>query len=168
MGLELQVSVDIPRWLLDAADRLPSIAQEELLAATEWGTQRFVQAVAPITPANVGTLRGAHQSEIRGAEAGALVRGRVFNPLGYALPTETGGRPHVAPFSKIRLWVQRKIGGRGQSTARAAYLIWRAIAARGTRGQHFFRRATSTVDAPVRARFAQALRRIRDRLSREG
>ncbi len=89
-------------------------------------------AIVQRTPVNVGTLRAAISKEQR--YVGNMLRGAVVNPLNYAWPVETGrAAGKMPPVDAIKLWVIRKGIASGREADRAAFLIARAIGAKGTK-----------------------------------
>lgn len=132
-------------------------AGKELVKATEASCAIFLEAVAPVTPVGAtGTMRGANQSEIRGAEA--AVYGRIFNTAAYSLPAHDGGKPHFAPFNKILAWAKRAIGC--ADVRQAAGRIWYSIAHKGTKGSKFYRSTWPKVSQRINARYELALSKI--------
>lgn len=85
-----------------------------------------------------GLLRGSVASEVRGRKA--TLTGLVGSPLIYALPVETGTRPHFPPVEPIAAWAQRKLNLPYGEARLAAYAIARAIGRRGTKGAKMFAR----------------------------
>lgn len=121
---------------------------EELTLAMEYGTELLVQTIAPLVNVGVaGTLRQGVQSQVYGTAAG--VEGRVFNPVGYAVPVEVSGKAHAAPLKKIEQWVRRKLGG----TREDARAIWMHIRRSGTKAHPSFAPGLERARDRVQARF---------------
>lgn len=147
----LVVRIDLSLDRLAAAlTAAPDIVEEELIAAV---TQASLLAKAEIrdrTPTSgAGTLRdsiGAMPVTI-GAER---IRGGVGTASPYALPVETGSRPHMPPANPIREWVYRKLGKRGKDLEETAEAIRWAIKHRGTPAHWMFRDGMAHVESQVR------------------
>lgn len=156
--MDLQVTVTLPRSALFDG-RAPLIVGREIVSATEWAVNALVGAIAPLTPVGVaGTLRSAVQSDV--TDGSGEVRGRVFNPLGYALPVEEGARPHFPPIGPLELWARRKLGVPDGEARSVAFRIARAISRRGTPAVRMFARGSAQVTPAINNRFAEATARI--------
>lgn len=156
--MDLQVTVTLPHTALFDG-RAPAIVSHEVVAATEWAVNALVGAIAPLTPVGVGgTLRAGFQSDVTGDAV--EVRGRVFNPLGYALPVEEGARPHFPPIGPLELWARRKLGVPDGEARSVAFLIARKIAKHGTPAVRMVARGTAQVTPAIHGRFAEATARI--------
>lgn len=160
--MELSLEFKIPNVPLFKRGEGPRIVREELMAATEFGVLAMEQAILPLVPVDRGTLRGGVQTKVFGE--GVSVIGRVFNPLGHALPVEHGSRPHWPPMAPLQAWAARVLGVSGAEGRRVAFLVARAISRRGTKAHHMFERGFNQAKPRVMARYQQALVRIKARL----
>lgn len=117
------------------------VIDEEFRQALNAGVLHLKGQIQPATPVGVTShLRQGVQTSITG-EAVSLV-GRVFDPVAYAMPVESGSRPHFPPVGPLQLWVRRKLGIGDEREARSvAFLIARAISRRGTPAVWMFRKA---------------------------
>jgi len=133
----------------------PEIARRHLTAATEFGVSAAVGAIVPLTPVNLGILRGGVQSDVRGE--GADVLGRVFDNVPYALPMETGTKPIFPPVAALVPWVTRKFGVSGKEARSVAFLVARSIRRKGgLKARKFFGAGWATVKPAVKARYVAA------------
>ncbi len=144
------------------------VIDEEMRRALNAGVLHLKGAILPETPVGVtGALRQGVQTSITG-DALSLV-GRVFDPVAYAMPVESGSRPHFPPVAPLQLWVRRKLGITDEGEARSvAFLICRAISRRGTRAVQMFRRSFDAHRDRVAGFFAAANARIVARLVGKG
>jgi hypothetical protein len=146
------------------------IIGEEMVRAAEAGVLMLEGAVLPLTPINMGMLRKAWQTKVTltGDPASGAVLGRVFNPLGYALPVETGARPHFPPVGPLVLWARRKFSLDEKEAKAIGFLVARAIARRGTRAVEMAKLALAQVRGRVEQRFADAFSRAKNRIAGNG
>lgn len=135
------------------------VVNREIVAATEASVAIVVGEIVPRTPVNLGILRGGVQSEVRG-ESAEGVFGRVFNPVGYAMPVEGGARPHFPPVAALIPWVTRKLGLSGKEARSVAFLVARKISRVGTRARLMFSQGLAAAKPRVDARYELALKRI--------
>ena len=150
----------------DMLQAAPQIAREELLAAmTE--SDLFLQGeVVERTPTAHGTLRSSVFTEER--VNGDSVLGVVGSPLSYATYVELGTRPHFPPIEPLIDWVKTKLGVVDKEARGVAFLIARAIAARGTLAVGMFNRAFAYARPQIDRRFDQAFERITQRMGQIG
>lgn len=182
--MEIVLNLKIPRSMFENARK---IIAEEMEAGTEMAVTDIIGEIKPRTPANFGLLRRAWGSEVFPFGQSESM-GRVFNPLTYALPVETGSKPHWPPVAPIRLWVERKLRGAvsmfvqtqgpvqpGQRRRRArvtneaaldrlTYLVRRKIATSGTPAHWMARDGWRAALPRVKGRYRVTLRRIAARL----
>lgn len=144
------------------------VVDEEMRRALNAGVLHLKGAIQPETPVGVtGALRAGVQTSITG-EATSLV-GRVFDPVSYAMPVESGSRPHFPPVGPLQLWVRRKLGITDEREVRSvAFLVARAISRRGTPAVQMFRRSFDAHRDRVLGFFEQANARIVARLAGKG
>ena len=160
--MELTIEFVVPKIALTTG-KGPAICQQELQAATEFGTNLLLGAVLPLVPVDRGSLRGSIQSRVYGE--GLDLVGKVFSPMQHALPVERGSKPHWPPISAIEGWVRRKLDVDPKEVRSVAYLIARSISKRGTKPHFMFRRGFDASRGRIEARYAQALARITQRLA---
>jgi len=153
--LEIELNVP-PIPLLDG--RAAAVVADELQAATEYAVNLAVGTILPLTPIDRGMLRGGMQTEVFGERT--EIMGRVFNPLEYALPVETGAQAHFPPPDALEGWGRRKLGQEG-----LGYVLARAISKRGTKGAFMLKRGLEACRGRIVQRFEEALQRLKDRLA---
>lgn len=161
MTFELTVDTkipDTPLWLGHG----PKIADEELRAAMNASVLQVKGAILPLVPVNQGMLRQGVQTSITG-DAFDL-RGRIFDPITYALPVEEGTKPHFPPLAPLMRWAQLKLGVSEKDSRSVAFLVARAISRRGTKAVRFFAQAWQATQGQVVDRFERARARIIERL----
>lgn len=116
---------------------------------------------------------------------GNLVRGIQFEvreqpPLGgllfvaspadvYALPIETGTRPHFPPTAALLPWVKKKFPGVEEKQAKSlAFLVGRKISKVGTKGIFFFERTRAAHEDDAAATYDAFLDEAIARLEQSG
>jgi hypothetical protein len=157
---------DVPKTPLFNGEG-PKIVDEELVPAVEFGVNLMQQTIVPLTPVGVtGMLRSGIQTSVLGV--GVDLVGKVFNPIAYGLPVETGSRPHFPPVAPLELWVRRKLDVAAGKAHQVAFLIARKISRHGTKGVFMFKRGFDAAKPRVEQRFQTALVRIRNRLAGGG
>lgn len=117
---------------------------------------RLVQAlVRAATPVDTGALQRSIVAEVRGTALTGLV-GRVASPLAYAPVVEWGRRAGAAPppVAAIQAWAARRLSDGSRATA---FVIARAIGARGLAGRHMFRDAAARGEGAVRRLWLRVL-----------
>lgn len=159
--MDLSFAVNVPATGLTTG-KAPQIAAEELIRATERGLAYMQRPVVQGTPVNLGKLRQAWVTDIYGTDAG--VEGKLFNPLIYALPVETGTQPHFPPVAAIEAWVRRKLDVDEKQVRGVAFVIARAIGRRGTRAVNMAKNGFEGSKDYVRVQYGAALARIRERV----
>lgn len=130
-------------------DRQARAAMDESLAFLQHEVQTH-------TPVFQGTLRGGIFTEVRGH--GVDLRGIVApSPatVQYAVVVERGRRPgaKLPPRGPIQRWAQLVLGD-----GSLWFVVARAIARRGTKGQHMFEQAAQAGQRVVPAIFRKHLR----------
>lgn len=91
--------------------RIKDTAQNEFTTATRRATFILHRDVVLRTPFAFGTLRNSILPETLSTTQGII--GHVTTAVRYALPVETGSRPHWPPIEPLILWVKRKLAGKG-------------------------------------------------------
>lgn len=143
MAVDLDIDVsdldEVTRLFLAAGDR----ALDHLeLAGIESGLllEREVKERTPVGVHGAAGLRGSVNSKsVRfGLER---VETAVGTPLPYAVPVETGSRPHFPPLLPIQDWVESKLGLSPEEARGVAFAIARKISKHGTEGKFMFRDA---------------------------
>jgi hypothetical protein len=163
--LDLSIEVKIPDTALFRGDGA-EIVRQQLVADTEYAVNVIRSAVVPLTPINLGLLRSAWGTKVEMGGTPLDVLGRVFDPLGYALPQERGARPHWPPSGPIEAWVRRKLGVPEKEVRSVAFLVARKMARVGMSGRAMAYRAIEQVRGQVEARFKAGLEAIVQRLGR--
>lgn len=161
MTFELTVDTKIPDTPLWNGSG-PKIADDELRAAMNASVLQVKGAILPLVPVNQGFLRQGVQTSVIGEMVD--LRGRIFDPITYALPVEEGTRPHFPPLAPLMRWAQLKLGVSEKESRSVAFLIARAISRRGTKAVRFFAQAWQATKGQVSERFAKARARIIERL----
>jgi hypothetical protein len=88
--------------------RMPDELRQKLAAALVQGSFELQRAIVEATPTSgAGTLRQSIQAQPVEITAEA-VQVTVSTALAYALPVETGSKPHMPPEAPIREWVIRR------------------------------------------------------------
>lgn len=148
--------------------RGPDVVREELQTALAYGVNEIRNEIVPLVPVNLGVLRQGVQTQLSLQGEALDYQGRVFDPVGYAVPVEAGARPHFPPRGPLELWVRRKLGIADEREVRSvAFLIGRAIARRGTQARNFFRDGVARAEGRVRARLAEVPGRVLRRMAGE-
>jgi hypothetical protein len=161
--MDLSIEVSVPNTALFRGEG-SRVVQEELVAATEYGVNALAGAVIPRTPANLGLLRQAWQTRVNAVGTSHEVLGRLFNLLGYALPVETGSRPHWPPIAPLILWAKRKFSLSDKEARATGFLVARKISREGTRAWNMAKDGLAATRGTIEARYAQALVRVTQRL----
>jgi hypothetical protein len=170
----LEITLDAPHiGLLQGSEPFRIIAEEQhktMIAAVLVAKSEIL----PRTPKNYGILRKGMMSMIYGEEQ-TLV-GRVFNPLGYALPIEGGaewkfGTGNRKPGGKslwlesLRLWAQRKFGvGEGEAMG-IAFAVRTKLIKRGLAPRHMFALGMIAAKPQIRDLWDKCLARVTKRLA---
>lgn len=145
--------------------KAPDIVREELTGATYEAELLLEGAVKDKTPVGAfGTLRdgiAAQAPEV--SEAGVL--GVVGTSIAHAIPVEIGTRPHFPPVAALEDWVMKKLGVPEREAHGVAFLVARKISRTGTAAVGMFHRGFNEKRANVEVIYAEARRRIRDRLA---
>lgn len=118
------------------------------------------------TPVGVsGQLRQSIEKQISGTPL--KVEGEVATNIIYGEPVEVGRKPgRMPPVSAIELWVRRKLGI-NQGARQVAYLIARAIGARGTKGAGMFEKGLAASQSAITRIWQLTGERIAARLDKE-
>lgn len=144
------ITIDL-REVRKFAENMPKgreIAAQEIGKTMVVSVAVLDQSIRPRIPEGAtGNLRGSAGTEIRGTAAGTLT-GEFAVAASYGLAVERGRKAgKMPPRGAIELWVQRKLGLTGREAKQAAYLIARAIGARGTKpGQQFVAQGFDAVE----------------------
>jgi hypothetical protein len=169
-GLELHVDLQSAAQVVDAFERAPEIATEELTRAA-WEAslliQREAQENTPIGVGSGGGLRGSISARTPRAAPDGVI-GVVGSPLNYAAPVEFGTRPHMPPVQPLAEWAQAKLGLSPEEARGAGFAIARKIARKGTEGAHMFGKALESTGSQVQRIFANAAARMTTRITAEG
>jgi len=142
------VSFDFEVVGLEQALRLfdPKRLQEGLGRALLAGALVLEAAAKEGTPVDTGRLRASIRSGLVEGQTGVA---RVFSDVHYAPYVEEGTRPHWPPVSALEDWARRH--------GLEPFPVAAAIAARGTRGAHMFRRAVEERGQEALEQVARAL-----------
>lgn len=161
---ELSVEIEGFEELVARFAQSPQILDEELRRAMRVALDHTEEQVAGRTPVNVGKLRGSIATEIQGRAVN--IRGIVATPLIYGLPVERGRRPgKMPPVDAIEYWVIRKgIASPGPESRSVAFLIARAIGARGTKGAFMFQEGLKAATPGIKKAFEAVPERMIKRL----
>jgi hypothetical protein len=120
---------------LESMDRIVAPRAHRLMRISVDTMEAEVVGRTPVGA--TGQLRGATATEIRGTRLNLI--GEVTNPLLYAPIVERGRRPgKMPPVDTIEYWVRRKGIAGGEEARGVAFVIARAIGARGTKGAAMF------------------------------
>ncbi|MEP9372613.1 HK97 gp10 family phage protein [Mesorhizobium sp. KR1-2] len=143
----------------------PDIVIEELTTGVTEASMLAEREIRERTPTSgAGTLResiGAMPVEF----AQEVVRGGVATSLPYAVPVETGSKPHMPPISPLVDWVERKLGLRDKEAQGVAWAIARKIAKQGTQGAFMFRDGFAAVEPQIMAILGAAIERATARIA---
>lgn len=162
----MQITAEIvipPALEADALARAPRLLDDEIRKTMHRNVLLIEGAVSERAPVNLGHLRGATQSEVKGT--GVQTVGRVWNPALYAPAVEAGGRAHWAPLRNILAWARRVIGGTNAN--RVGRAVWVAISQSGTKARPFWAPAWRVTAPAVRRNTEQMLARMVRRLAGE-
>lgn len=117
-------------------------------------------AVKERTPVDTARLRDSITHEVDAHQVPEWAR--VGTNVDYARPVEEGRRPHWPPLAALQPWARRH----GFPAGRAgAFLVARAIAARGTKARHMFRDGFREVRGQVEGFGRDMLRELVDKLA---
>lgn len=147
-----------------ALEAAPDVLVEEISRGLTEASLLLEREVRERTPTSgAGTLRdsiGALPVTLSGhrLEAG------VGTSLAYAVPVETGSRPHMPPVEPLVDWVERRLGKRGDEARRIAWGIAFKIKAQGTKGAFMFRDAHAATAGQVERILDAALGRTLERI----
>jgi len=140
MSLEIRVDLrEVKKFAENLNGKGFEIARQEISRTMTTSVAVLDQAIRPRIPEGAtGILRGSAGTEIRGNPLSTLT-GEFTVAAAYGLPAERGRKPgRMPPLGPIELWVQRKLSLTGKEAKQVAFLIARAIGARGTKpGQRF-------------------------------
>ena len=100
MATSLWLELDVPKTPLLTGKAAEVVAKHQVRAMT-WGVQKAKAEIVPQVPVNTGLTRRAVQTAVYGDRQDLV--GRVFNPMGHALPLEGGAKwdgpwPPVGPL----------------------------------------------------------------------
>jgi hypothetical protein len=145
-------AADLPEVLRDI-EGLDDLVLDEMAATMRRSIDVLEAAVAQRTPVGAtGNLRSAWGTNVeRGV---AAIKGTLANPMQYAPDVEKGQEPGRWPNpAALELWVQRKLGIQPPRSEQVAFLIGRAIHARGTKGAHMAEEGLAAVKGQIVADF---------------
>lgn len=151
------------RGLREAPDYTDQVLRETMTEATllvqrEWREN---------TPRASGLTAGSIASDVASLPAGVL--GVVSSSQPSALFLELGTRPHMPPVEAIEPWVREVLGvSDPKDVKRAAFLVARKIARKGTPAQHPMARAVQSTEGQVVAMFERAAAKVVAHLAGEG
>lgn len=161
----MNVAIEMTGWneLQAAFRKAPHVLREELGRAMTEADQLLEREVKDLTPTASGLTRNSIFSHEQSLESGAL--GVVGTAQPHAVYVELGTRPHFPPLEPLQDWVRTKLGLPEKEVRGVAYLIARAIAARGTPAVGMFHRAFARNRNQVETIFERARDRIAARLA---
>ena len=110
-------------------------------------------------PVDTGRLRAGMRTDTE------RLRAIVYNPVKYAPFVEFGTRPHFPPISAMQPWARRHGFPAGNA---GAYMVARAIAARGTRAQPFLIPALKESEPEIRGLLNRAIDSFEEQWERNG
>lgn len=147
-----------------ALDTAADVVAEEVLPAVIEAQLLLQREIVERTPTSgAGTLRNSIGA-LPVVFAERRILGEVGTALAYALPVETGSKPHRPPIEPLIDWVTRKLGLRGKEARRRAHAIAGKIARDGTKANWMFRDGLGAAQAQVyeiiAAGTARALARV--------
>jgi hypothetical protein len=157
----ISVKIDPPQGnALEAMEHFPELlAAEVFTAMLEAGLllEREAKAIAPVGVFGAAGYRGSIAA-IDPYMDGDTLTGGLGTSCPYAAPVELGTRPHFPPVQPLADWVRAKLGETDPGVARSiAFCIARKIAAKGTEGQHVFKRALEASEVRIQAAFEGAV-----------
>jgi len=161
----LEVQLEAPH-----IDLLQGSKPYELIAEEQSKTMTAAVLVAkgeiiPLTPANTGITRKAMMTMIYGEDQSLV--GRVFNPLGHALPLEGGAHwtNSGPPIGPLRLWAQRKFSVDEGEATHIAWGVRHELMKRGLFAKNFFKGGYILAKPKIEALWVKCLERITKRLA---
>ncbi len=161
--MELTLDLFVPKTPLTTGGGEEIVAEEQV-KAMNWSVLKAKSEILPRTPANTGLTRKAIQTAITGDKV--ELTGRVFNPLGHAMPLEAGAKwdGPWPPIEPLRLWAERRFGVDEGEARSIAFLVSRKLKRSGLRARAFFQGGYDASRAAIEARWALALLKIKQRL----
>lgn len=136
IGFEFRFDQDALNAAVLDTDRAAAIALEALEVAMLRAVHAIQPAVLSLTPKGASsTLRRSYGVEVK--TMGYEVTGTVHNAAQHAPYVEFGTGPHVPPVGPLIEWARFKFGLDEKQARAAGFAIQRAIARRGTHGQHY-------------------------------
>lgn len=138
-----------------------------MLAAIETGSRSGMETVGlrgealvkQFSPVATANLVNSIQEDLQGGKG--FLRAVVFaGPPAdvYALPVETGTRPHRPPIGALVLWVKAKLHVDDEKKAVSiAWAIAKTIEKRGTKGAFMFQQAFDALEGEVQPILEQAI-----------
>ena len=158
----IRVDLSELKRFIDQTEGAEKVAEREAARTMDASLALFEEQVVSRTPVNVGMLRGSIATEfMRGT--GLNMRGEVVTPIVYGEPVEYGRKAgKMPPVGPIYLWAYRKgiVTGPGPESRAIAWLIARAIGARGTKGAFMFRDGYAAAKPHVIAAWEGLLDRV--------
>lgn len=166
--MQVRVNVHDAEAIAAAFLHAPDIVLDELAVTMGNITSYLARESAENTPTAAGTLRSAWYTQVDTVMQLDAVFGRVGNPLPYALPVETGTRPHFPPIAPLINWVEQKLNLFGPEAEQAARGIQRKIGRYGSPGMGMAHYALADGRATIAAEFDECAQRIVARIGAQG
>lgn len=149
-----------------AFEAAPEIVARELAIGVTQASLLAEREIRDRTPTSgAGTLRDGIGA-LPVSFLGDVVTGGVGTSVAYALPVETGSKPHMPPIEPLRDWVARKLGIKGEEAEAFARKIAWKIKKHGTKGVHMFAEGFAAVEAQIREELAAAAGRAMAEIGR--
>jgi hypothetical protein len=152
------LKITIDRKAIKNITDFKKVLDDELLQAY-WKSTFTMQAnIARLAPTATGLLRNSITSSTPRISTFGIVGG-VFSSLAYAIPVDTGSRPHFPPVKPLKDWVKIKfrIGYDDKANDRIAWGVARKIAREGTKPTNFFSRGLESSIGSTLIFFEQAV-----------
>lgn len=130
--LEFDVTIEPPLDSFMPTAEMSASANRELVTTMKAATFLVRGNVITGTPHCFGFLRRSILPET--IVDNTSITGRISTSLPYALPVETGSRPHWAPLGPLELWVKRKLAGKGSSLRAEAKKTAASVRKSGMKG----------------------------------
>lgn len=157
-ALDFRLAVPID-GLREAFVAAPDILVRELSIGVTQASLLMEREIRDRTPTSgAGTLRDSIGA-LPVTFASDTISGGVGTAVAYALPVETGSKPHMPPIEPLKDWVRRKLGIKGDEVDAVAKKIAWKIFRHGTKGAHMFAEGFAATEAQVRAEIAAAASR---------
>jgi len=162
--IEVKLEIHGLKELQALMQRYPQIAGEEMVRSMNQALVVTQAAATERAPVGVsGDLRRSINFEIRNA-VGANIVGAVGPSVEYGAPVEYGSVPHYPPLAPLVLWVERKLQVSDDKVMGVARAIQHKIGRSGTKEKPYMRPAWEAVKDRVNELFAEAGKRIAERI----